>query len=107
MRVDQDRRHLDAECQRRDGRWRDTRLDLRQCDRGIVNDDGRLACPPQAEVVRLPAGTFRESCRDFSVDGNRLAARCRRKNGDWRDTQIDLKICKSPIRNDDGRLVCG
>jgi hypothetical protein len=106
MRVDRDRHHLEAECQGRDGRWRDTHLDLRECDRGIVNDDGRLACP-RAEIVRLPAGSYRESCRDFSVDKNRLGARCRRRNGDWQDTAIDLKTCKAPIRNDDGRLVCG
>ena len=106
MSVDRDRHRLEAECRRRDGRWQLTRLDLRECDRGIVNNDGWLACPRQ-ETVRLPAGSYRESCRDFSVEKNRLGARCRRKNGDWRDTDIDLARCKAPIRNDDGRLVCG
>jgi CVNH domain-containing protein len=106
MRVDRDRRRLEAECLGRDGRWRDTSLDLRDCDRGIMNADGRLVCPRQ-ETLRLPAGSYRESCRDFSVDEKRLGARCRRLNGEWRDTEIDLSRCKSPIRNDDGRLVCG
>ena len=106
MRVDRDRLRLEAVCRRRDGRWRSTDLDLRDCDRGIVNDDGRLACRRQ-EALRLPGGTYRESCRDFSVDGRRLEARCRRRNGEWRDTAIDFKSCKTPIRNDDGRLVCG
>jgi hypothetical protein len=104
MRVD--RHQLEAECRQRDGRWRSTQLDLRECDRGILNQDGRLACPQQ-ELVRLPAGSYRETCRDFAVDKNRLGARCRRRNGDWRDTEIDLRACKAPIRNDDGRLVCG
>ena len=106
MRVDRDRQHLEAECRRHDGRWRFTYLDLRDCDRSIVNDDGRLACRRQ-EAVRLPAGSYRESCRDFSIDSRRLEARCRRRNGEWRDTAIDFKLCKTPIRNDDGRLVCG
>ena len=106
MRVDRDRRHLEAECRRPDGRWRETSLDLRDCDRGIENRDGRLVCPRQ-ETVRLPAGSYRESCRDFAVDGRSLGARCRRLNGEWRDTAIDLSRCKKPIRNDDGRLVCG
>lgn len=106
MRVDHDRHRLEAECQRLDGRWREANLDLRQCDRGIVNSDGRLECPRQ-EIARLPAGSYRESCRDFSVDKRRLGARCRRRNGDWRDTELDLTRCKGPIRNDDGHLVCG
>jgi CVNH domain len=106
MRVDRDRRRLEAECQGRDGRWHDTTLDLRDCDRGIMNTDGRLVCPRQ-EALRLPAGSYRETCRDFSVDQRRLGARCRRLNGEWRDTEIDLSRCKRPIRNDDGRLVCG
>ena len=104
MRVDHDRNRLEAECRRRDGRWRETHLELRQCDRGIVNSDGRLECPRQ-EVARLPAGSYRETCRDFSLENRRLEARCRRRNGEWRDTEIDLSRCKN-IRNDDGRLVC-
>ena len=98
MRVDRDRHRLEAECRRRDGRWRDSRLDLRDCDRGILNSDGWLECPRQ-ENARLPAGSYRESCRDFSLENRHLGARCRRRNGDWRDTEIDLTR--------DGRLVCG
>jgi hypothetical protein len=106
MRVDHDRHRLEAECRRRDGRWRETHLDLRECDRGIVNRDGWLECRRQ-EALRLPPGSYRESCRDFAVDKRHLEARCRRRNGEWRDTEIDLTRCKSPIRNDDGRLICG
>jgi hypothetical protein len=107
MAVDRDRHRLEAECPRRDGRWHLTYLDLRDCDRGIVNNDGWLQCQRQPEIARLPAGSYRDSCRDFSVDKNHLGARCRRKNGDWRDTDLELSRCKTPIRNDDGRLVCG
>jgi hypothetical protein len=107
MRVDRDRHRLEAECKRLDGRWRDTALDLRECDRGIVNDNGYLVGRRQIETVRLPPGSYRESCRDLSVENGRLGARCRRKNGDGRDTAIDLTRCKKPILNDDGRLVCG
>ncbi len=105
IRVDRDRNHLEAECKRLNGRWRETHLDLRECDRGIVNRDGWLECQRQ-EIARLPAGSYRETCRDFSLENRRLEARCRRRNGEWRDTEIDLRRCKSPIRNDDGRLVC-
>ena len=71
-----------------------------------MNSNGRLECQRQ-EIARLPAGSYRETCRDFSLENRRLEARCRRRNGEWRDTEIDLTRCKSPIRNDDGRLVCG
>jgi hypothetical protein len=107
MYVDRDHHRLEAECQQRDGRWHATRVDLREYDRGIVNNDGWLQCQLQQQTVRLPAGNYRDSCRDFSVVKNHLGARCRRKNGNWQDTDIDLSRCKASIRNDDGRLVCG
>ena len=81
MSVDRDHQRLEAECQRRDGRWHATRIDLRECDRGIVNNDGWLQCQLQQQTLRLPAGSYRDSCRDFSVQKNHLGARCRRKNG--------------------------
>jgi hypothetical protein len=104
MRVD--RHHLEAECRRLNGQWRSTHLDLDSCDRGIVNDNGRLACAAQHEPARLPPGSYRDTCRDFSVDGRHLDARCRTRRGEWRDTHIDLVRCHGPIGNDDGRLVC-
>jgi CVNH domain len=107
MDVDRDRHRLEAECRQRDGRWHVSRLDLRECDRGIVNNNGWLQCQLPQQTLRLPAGSYRESCRDFSVEKNHLGARCRRKNGNWQDTELDLARCKGPIRNDDGRLVCG
>ena len=100
------RNYLEAECQRLDGRWRPASLSLDQCGRGIRNVDGRLECPA-AQSVRLPPGSYRDTCRDYSVDGRQLEAQCRRKNGGWRDTSIDLSKCKAAIRNDDGRLTCG
>jgi hypothetical protein len=106
MRLDPDRRELEAECRRLDGRWRQTSLDLRRCDRGIVNDDGHLECPLQ-QFANAPPGSYRESCRDVSLEGRRLSARCRRRNGEWRDSQLDTSRCRTPISNDDGRLTCG
>jgi CVNH domain len=48
MRVDHDRHRLEAECQRLDGRWREAHLDLRECDRRIVNSNG----PPDLRLTR-------------------------------------------------------
>ena len=36
---------------------------------------------PRQDTAKLPAGSYRESCRDTSLDGRRLSARCRHKNG--------------------------
>jgi hypothetical protein len=105
-RLDQDRRELEAECRRLDGRWSQTSLALHECDRNIVNNNGRLECPRQ-QLAKLPPGSYRESCRDIAVEGRRLSARCRRRNGEWRDTQLDTTRCRSPIGNDEGRLTCG
>lgn len=37
---------LRAQCRDASGFWRDTSLDLRQCDRNVWNQNGRLACGP-------------------------------------------------------------
>src|SRR5215467_3842349 len=44
MRVDGST--LYARCQRRDGAWRNSVLDYRNCGGGIINDDGNLRCSP-------------------------------------------------------------
>lgn len=98
--------YLDAECQRRDGQWNSTHLDLNDCDRGIVNDDGRLACS-QSQITRLPPGSYQQSCQDAKVEGRYLIANCRTRSGEVRSTHLDLTRCYRPIGNDDGRLVCG
>ena len=59
MRIDRDRRRLEAECLGRDGRWRDTSLDLRDCDRGIMNADGRLAAHGRRRCGCRPGATGR------------------------------------------------
>jgi hypothetical protein len=101
-----DRHHLDAECERRDGNWRRTHLDLDDCSRDIINNDGRLECP-SSESLRLPPGSYQDTCRDFAIDGRHLTGQCRRRNGEWRESHLDLARCHAPIWNDDGRLTCG
>jgi len=39
-----DGNRLEGECEKRDGGWRRTSLDVGQCGSPIVNDNGRLAC---------------------------------------------------------------
>ena len=54
-----------------------------------------------------PRGSYRETCRNIYVEGDRLAAECQERDGDWRRTSLDdFDRCTSGIVNNNGRLVC-
>jgi len=56
---------------------------------------------------RWPGGDWAESCRDATLRGGTLLARCRERDGDWRSTSIRTSECPgNRLRNDNGRLVC-
>lgn len=108
---------LQARCQKRDGGWRDTSIDYRDCRGGIVNDDGNLRCDNSGRWQsggpgggywqgRMPRGSYEQSCQNMSVNANLLQARCQKKDGGWRDTSIDYRDCRGDIINDDGNLRC-
>jgi hypothetical protein len=65
------------------------------------------AVPAQAQNV--PNGSYRQSCREIRMEGrDDLVATCRRVNGNWRYTKIDIDRCRGrDITNDNGRLRCG
>ena len=124
MRVEGDR--LFAECQERDGDWRQTSLDdIGRCTGGIANDNGRLVCPGvgygggdgngygNGSGYRfgwqngLPSGTYIQSCRNVRAKGFALAADCQTRSGSWRNTSLfNFDQCTSAIANDDGHLTC-
>mgnify|MGYP001291939545 CR=1 FL=1 len=96
---------LIANCQKRNGKWTLSSIRIDKCRGDIANDNGRLVCDRGREW-QLPPGSWKMSCRDATVVGNRLYADCRRMNGKWRETEIRLDRCRGPIANMDGRLVC-
>jgi hypothetical protein len=54
-----------------------------------------------------PAGTYQQSCRDISVRGDDLRARCRDNRGHYRNAFLDgADRCWGDISNNDGQLVC-
>ena len=56
-----------------------------------------------------PPGPYRQECRHERVeDGWLLRATCRRNNGEWRDSSLDLRTCPpgSMIVNRDAYLHC-
>jgi hypothetical protein len=122
--------HMDAQCQKKDGGWRNTSLDnVSQCG-GIVNNNGRLQCGSGGYYNNgygypnnsgygygnngygyngnNPPGDYVQTCRNIQTNGNRLDAECQTRDGNWRRTSLNnLDRCNSPVANDNGHLVCG
>lgn len=113
--------HMDAECQKKNGGWRNTALDnVSQCG-GIVNNNGRLQCGSGGYNNGgysgnynnrwnggNPPGNYVQTCRNIQTNGNRLDAECQTKDGNWRRTSLNnLDRCSGDVANDNGHLVCG
>ncbi|MFP1132321.1 CVNH domain-containing protein [Asticcacaulis sp. W401b] len=107
IRVEGDR--LTARCRMREGGYSYTDIRLRECRGGRVeNLNGTLQCEGAGySGGRLPAGNYRDTCRDISLQGDRLTARCRDKWGDYRLTALSLSDCNGgQVENSNGNLVC-
>jgi len=121
--------NLSAECQDEYGSWRNSGIDLRQCGSGdISNENGRLSCNggygggsgwngggwnsgqysgDQYRDTQYPGGSWRESCRNSSFQGNVLMAQCADQSGIYRNSSINSRSCSSNrLANENGRLVC-
>jgi hypothetical protein len=122
--------HMDAQCQKKNGGWRNTSLDnVSQCG-GIVNNNGRLQCGSGGYNNGgyygnnggyygngnynsrwnggNPPGDYVQTCRNIQTNGNRLDAECQTRDGNWRRTSLNnLDRCTGAVANDNGHLVCG
>jgi len=94
---------LEAQCETRKGNWRNTSINFKNCKGDIWNDNGELQCTHYSD---LPKGSYKETCRDYYVEGNKLKAQCKTRKGNWRNTSISYKNCKGDIWNDNGELQC-
>jgi len=97
---------LQAQCQRRDGSWRFSSIDYDECYDDITNQNGRLQCGQRHHHNMLPRGSYKQSCRDLSVNGDVLSAQCQKRDGNWRWSSIDYGDCYGDITNHNGRLIC-
>jgi hypothetical protein len=62
---------------------------------------------PLGPGAGLPVGSYRETCRNISLNGDRLRARCIAQNGQSVATTLSVRSCQgAPIRNQDGQLRC-
>ena len=54
-----------------------------------------------------PGGSYRQTCRDVSVNGSTLRATCQDQGGNWRNTELrDFDRCGGEIQNLNGNLSC-
>lgn len=99
---------LTAQCQKVDGSWKNTALQYNDCEGGITNQNGNLTCKHGVKPVKpLPKGSYKKTCKDTSVDGKWLYAKCQRTNGNWNNSSIKYADCNKDIWNNNGVLTCG
>ena len=65
-----------------------------------------LTTTSAGQTSALPAGSYRQTCRDARTEATRLIASCQKKDGHWQDTSIDTLTCSDGVVNDDGQLRC-
>jgi hypothetical protein len=67
----------------------------------------RPSAEPAASGRALPVGAYRETCRQISLNGDRLRAQCIAKNGQSVSSTLSVRSCRGArIENDNGRLAC-
>jgi len=59
-----------------------------------------------AQAQHVPRGSYLDSCTGVRMFGNRLVADCRRADGGWRRTALDVNRCAGGIANTNGHLTC-
>lgn len=97
---------LSARCQMMDGQWRGSSLYYRDCYQDITNQNGRLTCGRRHHHNMLPGGSYKDTCRDISINGEILSAECQRRDGTWRWTSLNVEDCYGRVENENGRLEC-
>ncbi|HEY7401947.1 MAG TPA: hypothetical protein VIB39_00365 [Candidatus Angelobacter sp.] len=63
--------------------------------------------PWMTSVAQAPGGSYQETCKDVSVRGSTLYARCKDTGNQYRDTELrDFDRCRNEIQNINGELSC-
>jgi hypothetical protein len=66
---------------------------------------GTIYCGP-AQAQPAPQGSYLDSCSHVRMHGDRLVADCRRRDGGWQRTVLDVSRCGGEIANLNGNLSC-
>jgi hypothetical protein len=64
------------------------------------------ALPARAQGQGGPGGPYLQSCSSLRLLGDRLTADCRRADGSWNRTGLNVTGCVSSIANVNGWLIC-
>jgi CVNH domain len=59
-----------------------------------------------AHAQPAPQGSYLNSCTHVGMDRDKLIADCRRPDGGWQRTVLDVDRCVGDIANINGRLNC-
>jgi len=101
---------LYSRCRQHDGQFRSTSALLLGTCQSYSNRNGQLYCDKNGSTAANSRwdGSYRDSCRDISVDKHgRLSATCRKENGKSNRTNITPQQCPSyRAGNSNGKLVC-
>ena len=63
-------------------------------------------CTQPAHAQSVPQGSYLDSCTHVGMDRDRLVADCRRADGGWHRTGLDINRCVGDIGNLNGQLTC-
>jgi CVNH domain len=61
---------------------------------------------PGANAQPAPQGSYLNSCTHVGMDHGKLTADCRRTDGRWQRTVVDVDRCAGDIGNTNGHLTC-
>jgi hypothetical protein len=67
---------------------------------------GALYAPAANAQPAAPQGSYLNSCTNVGMDRDKLIADCRRDDGRWQRTVIDVDRCVGDIGNFNGHLSC-
>jgi hypothetical protein len=99
-------KRLYAQCEKKNGGWRSSSINYKNCNKDIWNSNGNLTCGNKNSSGKLPKGSYKHSCKNIRVDGNVLKANCLNRNGKYSHTSIKYKKCNHGVYNDRGQLRC-
>ena len=98
-------KRLLGECKNDKGNWVKSSFKYKSCKTDIWNNNGELTCKMKMEDG-VPAGSYKETCRNYQIEGKKLFAECQDAAGSWRSTSFKYKSCASDIYNNNGELTC-
>jgi hypothetical protein len=96
---------LSAWCKPRQGPEQLTQIgDPAACKGDIANMNGELHCSKGGSP---PGGSYTESCMDIYVDGGKLHARCKMRDGTWKlSIPLTYAPCRNGVENINGDVRC-